>query len=97
MPSVLTTLEFDQWLKGLSMAFRVKVLARITNMERGNFGDCKPVGNGVSESRIDWGPGLRLYFIEKGGSFVILLGGGDKSTQQGDIQAALALAPTVMA
>ncbi|WP_184447819.1 type II toxin-antitoxin system RelE/ParE family toxin [Xanthomonas sp. 3498] len=96
MPSVLSTLEFDQWLKGISRASKVKVLARITNMERGNFGDCEPVGDGVSESRINWGPGLRLYFIEKGDTFVILLGGGDKSTQQDDILAALTLAPTVM-
>ncbi|MEB1902950.1 type II toxin-antitoxin system RelE/ParE family toxin [Xanthomonas campestris pv. campestris] len=96
MPNVLTTTEFDEWLRGLSFVGKAKVLARITNMERGNCGDCKPVGEGVSESRIDWGPGLRLYFVERGDRFIILLGGGDKSTQQQDINAALALAPVVM-
>lgn len=89
-------MEFDEWLDRQSTAYKAKVLARITNMERGNYGDCVPVGQGVSESRIHWGPGIRLYFIERGVNFVILLGGGDKSTQQQDINAALALAPTVM-
>lgn len=52
MPDVLTTIEFDEWVKGLSIMGKAKVLARITNMERGNLGDCEPVGEGVSESRI---------------------------------------------
>ncbi|AOY61968.1 MULTISPECIES: type II toxin-antitoxin system RelE/ParE family toxin [Xanthomonas] len=96
MPDVITTIEFDEWVRGLSIMGKAKVLARITNMERGNLGDCEPVGEGVSESRINWGPGLRLYFVERGDRFIILLGGGDKSTQQQDINAALARAPTVM-
>lgn len=75
MPDVLTTIEFDEWVRGLSIMGKAKVLARITNMERGNLGDCEPVGEGVSESRINWGPGLRLYFVERGDRFIILLGG----------------------
>ncbi len=96
MKEILSTLEFDDWLEHQSFRAKAKVLARITNMERGNYGDCEPVGEGVSESKIDWGPGLRLYFVERGNTFVILLCGGDKSTQKQDIQKALALAPTVM-
>jgi putative addiction module killer protein len=92
---VVSTLVFDEWLAGLDRRAKAKVLARISNMEKGNNGDCVPVGNGVSESRIHWGPGLRLYFLERNGTIVILLCGGDKSTQQQDIDRALELALTV--
>jgi putative addiction module killer protein len=95
MTEVVSTLEFDEWLAGQAGRAKAKVLARIRNMELGNYGDCEPVGDGVSESKIDWGPGLRLYFVERGNTLVVLLCGGDKSTQPGDIVRAKKLAETV--
>lgn len=95
MTEVVSTLEFDDWLGGQARPARAKVLARIRNMELGNKGDCAPVGEGVSESRIDWGPGLRLYFVERGNTLIVLLCGGDKATQQSDIDRAKKLAATV--
>ncbi len=65
---------------------------RIDRAEDGNFGDCAPVGEGVSEMRIHHGPGYRVYFTQRGVELVILLAGGDKSTQAADIKTALALA-----
>lgn len=85
--------EFEDWLDDLrDLRARSRVLARITNMEKGNFGDVKPVGEGVSESRIDYGPGYRIYFTKKGEKLILLLMGGDKSTQQSDIEKAKELA-----
>ncbi len=66
--------------------------ARIRRLSLGNFGDVKPVGEGVSELRIDYGPGYRVYFTQQGSEVVILLAGGDKRTQDKDIQAAQKLA-----
>jgi putative addiction module killer protein len=74
---------------------RARILVRIRRLSLGNPGDVKPVGTGVSELRIDYGPGYRVYFVPRGKEFIILLGGGDKSTQAADIRAALALARTV--
>jgi putative addiction module killer protein len=74
---------------------RSRVLVRIRRLSLGNPGDAKPVGGGVSELRIDYGPGYRVYFVRRGVALIILLGGGDKSTQAADIQAALDLARTV--
>jgi putative addiction module killer protein len=71
---------------------RAKVLVRVRRLELGNPGDVKPVGEGVSEMRIDYGPGYRVYFAQRGNTLVILLAGGDKSTQARDIQFALDLA-----
>ncbi len=65
---------------------------RIGRVELGNFGDCEPVGEGVSEMRIHYGPGYRVYFMQRGLEVVILLAGGEKSTQSKDIKAALKLA-----
>ncbi len=93
MKAIHTTEVFDTWFAGLKdrqAARRVQV--RIDRAEDGNFGDCAPVGEGVSEMRIHYGPGYRLYFTQRGTELVILLAGGDKSSQATDIKAALALA-----
>jgi putative addiction module killer protein len=82
-------LPFDEWLRGLRDANAVaRVLARIGRIRRGNLGDCKPVGEGVSELRVDYGPGYRIYFGQKGQTLAILLCGGDKRTQERDIRQA---------
>ncbi len=93
MKTVLTTETFDAWLAELrdpQAAARIKM--RIGRVESGNFGDCEPVGEGVSEMRIHYGPGYRVYFMQRGLEVVILLAGGDKSTQSKDIKIALKLA-----
>jgi putative addiction module killer protein len=74
---------------------RARILVRIRRLSLGNAGDTKAVGGGVSELRIDYGPGYRVYFVRRGETLVVLLGGGDKSTQSADIRAALSLARTV--
>ena len=91
--TVVKTESFRLWLDGLRdvRAF-AKVSARIVRMQQGNFGDVKPAGEGVSEMRIDYGPGYRVYFVQRGLELVILLGGGDKSSQSRDIAAAKRLA-----
>ncbi len=84
---------FAQWLDGLrDIHARARVQARIERLAAGNAGDVKPVGEGVSELRIDHGPGYRVYFKKRGREIVILLAGGDKSTQTTDIKTALRLA-----
>jgi putative addiction module killer protein len=70
----------------------MRIQARIDRAEDGNFGDCAPVGEGVSEMRIHFGQGYRVYFVQRGLEVVILLAGGDKSTQSKDIKNALELA-----
>jgi putative addiction module killer protein len=90
---VRKTEEFVQWLDSLRDArARARVLVRIERLVVGNFGDAKPVGDGVSELRIDYGPGYRVYFVRKGQELVILLAGGDKSSQSADIRMAKRLA-----
>lgn len=82
-------LPFDEWLRELrDQNVIARVLARIGRVRLGNLGDCKPVGEGVSELRVDYGPGYRIYFGQKGGTVVILLSGGDKRTQERDIRQA---------
>jgi len=71
---------------------RARILARIRRLSLGNPGDVKPVGEGVSEMRIDHGPGYRVYFVQRGSVLAILLAGGDKRTQERDIKTALQLA-----
>jgi putative addiction module killer protein len=73
----------------------IRITLRIERLENGHFGDIRPVGEGVSELRIDHGPGYRLYFIRRGDAVVVLLCGGDKSSQQADIAAAIQLAKDV--
>lgn len=93
MIEIRETLVFSRWLESLrDPTARARVQARILRLSHGNPGDVKPVGNGISEMRIDHGPGYRVYFIQKGQDLVILLAGGDKGTQQRDIQKALELA-----
>jgi len=80
---------FVEWLKGLDdRQARTRIEARLARVAVGNFGDVEPVGEGVMELRIDWGPGYRVYFARVGQVIVLLLCGGDKRTQQRDIKRA---------
>ena len=80
---------FEDWLNDLKDKRAVaRVLARLARVRQGNLGDCKPVGEGVSELRVDYGPGYRVYFGQKGRTLVVLLCGGDKRTQDRDIRLA---------
>ncbi|MFA5826138.1 MAG: type II toxin-antitoxin system RelE/ParE family toxin [Gallionellaceae bacterium] len=93
MNSILTTEVFDAWFADLKDMQAVRrVQARIDRAEDGNLGDCEPVGEGVSEMRIHYGPGYRVYFVKRGMEIVILLAGGNKSTQSKDIKTALEIA-----
>lgn len=93
MPEVKRTDEFSDWLIGLrDIRAKAKILARIDRLALGNPGDVAPVGNGVSEMRIHFGPGYRVYFIQRGQDIVVLLCGGDKGSQASDIAAAKKLA-----
>jgi putative addiction module killer protein len=84
---------FARWLDGLKdLRARARVQARLDRLAEGNPGDAKPVGEGVSELRIDFGPGYRVYFKARGAVPIILLAGGDKRTQRRDIAVALRLA-----
>lgn len=88
-----TTETFDDWFDTLRDKHAQKrIQARIRSTELGNLGDCGPIGEGVSEMRIHYGPGYRVYFARQGMEIVILLAGGDKSTQRTDIKTALELA-----
>jgi putative addiction module killer protein len=81
---------FTEWLSTLrDRQIRARILARLERIEAGNFGDCKPCRNGVSELRIDAGPGFRIYYARIGNSVVLLLAGGDKRTQDTDIARAV--------
>jgi putative addiction module killer protein len=80
---------FVDWLQGLrDRQARTRIQARLARVAVGNFGDAEPVGEGVLELRIDWGPGYRVYFSRTGKVIVLLLCGGDKRTQQKDIERA---------
>ena len=93
MYQIIKSVTFDQWLGGLrDRQARVRVLARIDRLAGGNPGDVKPVGSGVSELRIDYGPGYRVYFTQRGWVVILLLCAGDKRTQSGDIERAVAIA-----
>ncbi len=93
MFSVRPLPEFTEWLDALSDAsVRGVVAARIKRLERGLMGDVEPVGNGVSELRIHFGAGWRIYFVQRGVQLIVLLAGGSKRTQKADIKRAKALA-----
>ena len=88
--------EFDKWLRGLrDVSTRARLLKRLKKVEMGLLGDVKPAGDGVFELREDFGPGWRMYYIQRGPVLILMLGGGNKSTQNADIEAAKALAKTI--
>ena len=87
------TERFKNWVNRLGdRQARARILVRLERMAMGNLGDVKPVGEGVSEARITYGPGYRLYFVRRGDTLIVLLCGGDKSSQTTDIKVALNLA-----
>jgi putative addiction module killer protein len=93
MITVVKTDLFLNWLRGLRDIRAVaRIQVRIDRLVLGNLGDVKPVGKGVSEMRVDYGPGYRLYFAQRGKTFVVLLCGGDKRSQKADISTAIKLA-----
>jgi putative addiction module killer protein len=93
MLTVLLTEEFQTWLQRLrDQKAQVRIAARLRRAEFGHLGDCKPVGNGISEMRVDFGPGYRLYFLRRGNVLIVMLAGGDKSSQDRDIRRAQRLA-----
>lgn len=93
MNIILKSDEFDAWLSGLrNKKAKAKIALRVERAEQGNFGDCEAVGDGVSEMRIHYGSGYRLYFTRRGEIVYLLLLGGDKSTQQRDIRKAVEMA-----
>jgi putative addiction module killer protein len=93
MLQVLATPTFNEWISGLQdEKAKARVAARIDRLASGNAGDVKPVGQGVSELRIHYGPGYRVYFQQRGKTVAVLLCGGDKRTQAADIKRAIHLA-----
>lgn len=98
MIEVVRTDEFDEWIEELKdKVGRRRILSRIDRLAAGNPGDVKPVGQGVSELRLMFGPGYRVYYLQDGDILILLLVGGDKSTQQKDIEMAHGLAETYWA
>ncbi len=96
MNTFLKSDEFDAWLLGLKdHVGKAMIVKRIRSAEAGNFGDCEPVGEGISELRIHCGPGYRAYFTRRGDVVYFLLLGGDKSTQKRDIKRAKTMARTL--
>ena len=93
MIQIQQTETYAKWFAGLrDRVARARIDIRIRRLSLGNAGDTKPVGEGVSELRVDHGPGYRIYFIQRGAVVIVLLAGGDKSTQDKDIRNAKALA-----
>ena len=93
MIEISQTEVYARWFDGLrDRRAQVRIDIRIRRLSLGNPGDVRPVGEGVSELRIDYGPGYRVYFVQRGASLIILLAGGDKKTQDQDIQKAIKMA-----
>ena len=91
--SLLKTPEFDRWLARLrDQKAKARIVARMVSAEHGNLGDVSPVGGGVSEMRVHYGPGYRVYFTIRGKELIVLLIGGDKSSQRKDIEKAKTIA-----
>jgi putative addiction module killer protein len=93
MNTLIQSSVFSDWLRSLSDdVAKAHILRRIASAELGNFGDCEPVGEGVSEMRVHFGPGYRVYFIRRGGAIYVLLCGGSKASQKRDIKRAKVMA-----
>ena len=93
MYSVVETEKFTDWLTGLKdITTRIRLARRLNKARRGSLGDIKPVGEGVFEMREFFGPGWRMYYVERSGALIIMLGGGEKASQVKDIQRAKKLA-----
>jgi putative addiction module killer protein len=93
MYSVIETEEFSEWLAKLKdRVTRIRLSRRLDKARRGNLGDIKPVGDGVFEMREVFGPGWRMYYVERSGALILMLGGGDKLSQTRDIERARQLA-----
>ena len=96
MIEVRQTPVFTRWLADLpDRAAHQRIIARLRRIELGNPGDVAPVGEGVSEIRIDYGPGYRLYFVQRGRTMIFMLCGGDKKTQRRDIAKAKSMAKEI--
>jgi putative addiction module killer protein len=90
---VFKSATFDKWFSGLrDRQAKARIAARIDRLSLGNAGDVKPVGSGISEMRIDHGPGYRVYFTQRGPIIIVILCGGDKRTQVADIKRAIEIA-----
>jgi len=93
MIEVRVTDEFTEWFEGLKDARAVHAItARLSRLGYGLMGDVRPVGEGISEARVHYGPGFRIYFVRRGDALIVVLCGGDKRTQDRDIERAKALA-----
>ena len=90
---IIESATFKRWIRGLRDRRTVaRINARLRSVSMGNFGDARAIGGGLSEMRVNYGPGYRLYFLRRGATVVVLLCGGDKSSQQNDIERARILA-----
>ena len=97
MIEIKRTPEFDRWFNGLKdVTTKMRLVTRLNKVSRGNLGDVQSVGEGVSEMREHFGKGWRMYFVQRGSVLVVMLGGGDKSTQARDIVKAIALSKTLV-
>lgn len=93
MFELVRSATFDSWFRRLrDIRARARIAARLDRVAEGNFGDARPVGLGISELRIDYGPGYRVYFMQRGAVLVVVLAGGDKRTQPADIKLARRIA-----
>lgn len=96
MYTVLETETFQHWVDGLrDIPTRIRLRRRLTKAMRGNLGDIKAVGDGVWEMREFFGPGWRMYYVQRGDVLIVMLGGGDKSSQERDIAAAKVMAKEI--
>lgn len=96
MHTIKKTQQFSDWLDGIKDNLtRIRLNRRLDKAQRGLLGDIAPVGEGVSEMREFFGPGWRMYYIQRGDVLIVMLGGGEKSSQPADIAAAVALSKTI--